>query len=82
MTESPQFRLFFTIIGVIWVGGGGFLMFRYLDFFAKINARLGFKWAATPKYISSLKKLGLLEMTLAAISAVAYIISVVFRLNW
>lgn len=78
----PHFRLFFAIFGVIWVGGGGYMMFRYPEFFANINARLGSRWAGSLRYIRLCRKLGIVEMLLAAISICSIVISAIFGLSW
>lgn len=58
---------------MVWVGGWGFIMFRYPEFFAKLNARFGYHTFATPKYVSFIRKLGLAEMALAALSIVVMV---------
>ena len=68
MEQNPHFLSIFTAIAVLWVGGGGYLMFRHAEFLARVNARLGLKWMYTPKCITLIKKLGILEMVLAALS--------------
>ena len=62
--------------GVIWVGGGGFLMFRYPEFFATINARVGLTRAKSPQFISLAKKVGIVEMVLAGLSVIAALLSI------
>jgi hypothetical protein len=69
-------------VGVIWVGGGGFLFFRYPEFFAKLNSHLGFRRFSSPKYFAFLKWMGFVEMILAGISAIAVMASLTFGLNW
>ena len=48
--HSKSIYIIFSIVGVFWVGGWGFLMFRYPKFFADFNARFGFKMFSSPKY--------------------------------
>jgi hypothetical protein len=62
------------IFAVAWVGGWGFLMFRYPDFFAKINARFGLKIGTSPKFIAFTRRMGIVEMILAALSVVSTLI--------
>lgn len=81
MNSQPDI-LVFTIFGTIWVGGGGWLMYRYPEFFAKLNGLFGFKLFTGPKYIKFTKRLGVLEMTLAALGVLCFIITTVFGLNW
>jgi hypothetical protein len=80
MTQSPHFEAIFTAVGVIWVGGWGFLMFHYPGVFARINARFGMKWLSGPKYISFTKKLGIVEVVLATLSVLGFLIRAVFGL--
>jgi hypothetical protein len=54
-------------------------MFRYPEFFAKINARLGFRIFASPKFVTFTRPLRIIEMILAGISAISTI--VMFALN-
>lgn len=80
---SPfKFKLWFTAVGAIWVGGWGWLMYRYPEFFAKVNARFGFKQFTGPKYIEFLRRMGLLEMTLAGLGVLSFIVTTAFALNW
>jgi hypothetical protein len=79
---SRDFRIASIIVGVNWVGGGGFLFFRYPEFFAKLNTHLGFRKYSSPKYIVFLKWMGFVEMILAGISAIGATISFAFGLNW
>jgi hypothetical protein len=60
----------------------GFLMFRYPRFFADLNARFGFRMFSSPKYIAFTRKLGIVEMILAGVSAVSLIVSLIFGLKW
>ena len=73
--NSLKTTLITCILGTVWVGGGGWLMYRYPSFFAKWNARFGFK---TNQKL--LRVVGLLEMTLAAIGAIG--IPVALLLGW
>jgi hypothetical protein len=67
-------RDIFTILAVVWVGGWGFLMFRYPEFFAKINDRFGFKIGTSAKFIVFTRRMGIVEMILAALSAISTLI--------
>lgn len=80
--HSKTTYIIFNIVGFCWVGGGGFLMFRYPTFFANLNARFGFKRFSLPKYIAFLRGLGILEMVLAGVGAVGFVASLIFGLNW
>lgn len=82
MLQSAQFRPLFIAFAVIWVGGWGFVMYRYPEFFAKINARFGLKAFASPKHISFTRKLGIIEMVLAALSVINVLVSYCFGLKW
>jgi hypothetical protein len=76
--SSKSIYLIFNIVGFFWVGGWGFLMFRYPRFFADLNARFGLKMFSSPKYIAFTRKLGIVEMILA----VSLIVSLIFGLKW
>jgi len=80
---SPKnIRIIFTFVGVFWVGGWGYLMFRYPEFFAKFNARFGFSMFASPKFITFTRRLGIIEMILAAISVISTIVMSALGLKW
>ena len=80
---SPQkFKVLFTIFAVVWVGGWGWLAYRYPEFFAKVNARFGFKQFTGPRYITFIRRMGLVEMTLAGLTALGTIIEIALGLNW
>ena len=57
-------------------------MFRYPEFFAKLNARFGYHTFATPKYASFIRKLGLAEMVLAALSIILMSMRAALGLRW
>jgi hypothetical protein len=78
MMQRPHLEAIFTAVGVIWVGVWGLLMFRRPEFFTRINMRLGMKWLSGPKYISLTKKIGIVEMVLAILSGVGYLIRAAF----
>jgi hypothetical protein len=78
----PQFKILFMILGVVWVGGGGYLMFRYPEFFARINARFGFTFFATPKFIKFTRWVGIIEMILAGLSLVNAVVMSLFGVKW
>jgi len=80
--NSLRGRLLFTIIGTMWVGGGGWLMHRYPEFFAKINGAFGLKRFTGPRYITFTQRMGILEMTLAALGVLSFIITTALGLNW
>jgi len=74
MTISPHLQAIFTAAAAIWVGGWGFVMLRYPDLFARINARIGMQWLAGSKYISLTRGFGIVGMVLAALSVVVFLI--------
>jgi len=78
MTRNPHFQAIFTAIAAAWVGGWGFVMFRYPELFAGLNSRFMMKWLSGPKFISFTKKLGVVEMVLASLSVVFYLIEAAF----
>ena len=80
--RPENIRIIFTIVGVFWVGGWGYLMFRYPEFFAKINARFGFSMFASPKSIAFTRKIGILEMILAGLSVISAIVMSALGLKW
>jgi hypothetical protein len=80
--SSKNIYIIFYIAAFFWVGGWGFLMFRYPKFFADFNARFGFKMFSSPKYIAFLRKLGIAEMILAGISVVSLVVSLIFGFKW
>lgn len=82
MLQSPQFEIAFAVFGVVWVGGWGFVMFRYPEFFAKLNARFGYHTFASPKYVSFIRKLGLAEMVLAALFIILMSMRAALGLRW
>jgi hypothetical protein len=63
-------RNIFVIFAVAWVGGWGFLMFRYPEFFAKINARFRLKIGMSPS-IGFIRRMGIVEMILAGLSVIS-----------
>jgi hypothetical protein len=80
---SPKgISIVFTIVGVCWVGGWGYLMFRYPEFFAKINARFGFRMFASPKFIAFTRWMGIVEMTLAGLSVISALVMSALGLKW
>jgi hypothetical protein len=76
--QSKVIYILFNIVGVLWVGGWGFMMFRYPKFFADLNARFGFKMFSSPKHIAFTRKLGIVEMILAGLSVVGFAVSLIF----
>ena len=73
--NSLKTTLIMWILGTVWVGGCGWLMYRYPSLFAKWNSRFGVK---TNQKV--LRLVGFLEMTLAAIGAIG--IPVALLLGW
>jgi hypothetical protein len=71
---TPQFRIIFSLFAVVWVGGWGFLFFRYPEFFARVNVRFGFKSAMNPKFIKFTRWMGIVEMILAALSLIGTVV--------
>ena len=71
---SPHFQILFEVFGFLWVGGGGFLFYRYPDFFARMNTRVGFKRFSGPRFISFTRKAGIFYMALAVVSAILMMI--------
>jgi hypothetical protein len=59
----------------------GFSNVRYPELFARINARFGMKWLSGPRYTSLTKKLGIVEMVLAALSMFVFLIMVALGLS-
>jgi hypothetical protein len=80
--SSKNVYVIFYIVGFFWVGGWGFLMFRYPKLFADFNARFGFKRFSSPKYIAFTRKLGIVEMILAGVSVVSLVVSLIFGFKW
>ena len=68
---SPPNPTILTIFGIFWVGGWGFALYRYPEFFAAINRRLGRKMFATPGYIAVLRVIGIAELILAGIGVIS-----------
>jgi hypothetical protein len=64
--------------GVVWVGGGGYLMYRYPEFFAKLNARFRLKSSASPNYIVFTRRLGIIEMILVALGVIGMLVMHIF----
>jgi hypothetical protein len=60
---------------VLWVGGWGFLMYRYPEVFARVNVRFGLKSAANPKFINFTRWMGITAMVLAALSLVSMVVT-------
>jgi hypothetical protein len=80
--QAAQFQIIFLAFGVVWVGGWGFLMFRYPEFFAKMNARFGWTAFATPKGILFTRRLGVIEMVLAALAVLNALLVYAFGSKW
>ena len=80
--HSKNIYILFNIVAVFWVGGWGFLVFRYPKVFADLNARFGFKMFSSPKYIAFLRGFGILEMVLASVGAVGFVVSLIFGWGW
>jgi hypothetical protein len=82
MVLTPNLEVLFMVASVSWVGGWGFLMYRYPGAFARLNARLGLKAFSSPKYIAFTKKLGVVEMALAALAVINVLITRAFGIKW
>jgi hypothetical protein len=80
--NSKGVYIIFNIAGFFWVGGWGFLIFRYPKFFGDLNTRFGFKMFSSPKYIAFIRKLGIVEMILAGVSAVSLVVALIFGFKW
>jgi hypothetical protein len=78
MLITPQFRVFFMVFGVLWVGGWGYAIYRYPEVFARLNARFGFRSFSGPRFISFTRKAGVFYMALAALSAILTAVSYAF----
>jgi hypothetical protein len=72
---TPQFRIVFNLIGIVWVGGGGFLMYCFPEAFARVNVRFGFKSWANPKFVKFIRWMGIVEMFLAALSLIGMVVT-------
>lgn len=73
MLHRPHFEDILTVLGAIWIGGYGFVMFRYPELLASLNARFGMKSMTGPRYISLIRKMGIFEMILAALGVVGFL---------
>jgi hypothetical protein len=80
---SPKdIRIMFAIVAPCWVGGWGYLMFRYPEFFAKINSRWGLSAFASPKSIAFIRWMGVIELALAGLSLIYTLVTFAFGLKW
>jgi hypothetical protein len=79
--HSKKIYIIFNIFAFFWVGGWGFLVFRYPKFFADLNARFGLKRFSSPKYIAFTRKFGIVGVILAGLSALGFVVSLIFGLN-
>lgn len=79
--NSEKSQLFFMAFGIVWVAGWGWLMYRHPEAFAKVNARFGFKLFTGPKYITFTRRLGIVEMTLAALGLISTLVTAIWGLN-
>jgi hypothetical protein len=75
---SSEKILMFAVmfVGDPVMGIWGFLMFRYPETWAKINARFSHKRFDSPKQLASTRRLGIFLMTLAAFSFVSMLYAV------
>ncbi len=80
--DQRNARIIFDIFAVFWVGGWGYLTFRYPEVFAKINARFGFRIFASPKFIVFTKWMGIVEMILAGLSVVSMLVMAALGSRW
>jgi hypothetical protein len=76
MTHSRHFQAIFTAFAAIWVGGWGFIMFRYPQFFARINARFGMHRMSGAKYVSLTRTFGIVCLVMTALSVIVFLIEV------
>lgn len=76
-TDTQQLQVMFTLVTVAWVGGWGFIFFRYPDFFARFNARFGLHRFAAPQFTNLIKRMGIVGMILAALSLVGFALKLV-----
>jgi hypothetical protein len=58
----PHLDSLFTAITVAWIGGFGFVIFRYPELLARFSVRLGMRWISDPKYRSLTRTIGIVEM--------------------
>jgi hypothetical protein len=75
-------RWLVPVIGVCWVGGWGYLMFRFPEFFGKMNARVGLKFMMSPKALKFIQWTGIVEMAFAGVGAVNAVIMIAFGYKW
>jgi hypothetical protein len=75
-------RLFFAAFAAFWTAIAGWLLYRYPEFFAKLNARLGFERLTGPRFIRFTKWLGIVEMACAAIFLAAEIVLTALGIDW
>jgi hypothetical protein len=64
-----------SAFGVLWVGGWGFVLYRYPAFIVRIGFR-----SVTPGRIRFIRLLGVVEMSLAALSIPVEALMLVFHL--
>jgi hypothetical protein len=57
-------------------------MFRYPVFFTKLNAKFGFTFLDSPKYVRLVRWMGIVEMTLAGLSAINLTAMAVLGIRW
>jgi hypothetical protein len=69
------------LVAVLWVGGWGFLMYRYPEAFAGVNVRFGFNYATNPKFIRITKWMGIIAMMLAALSLISTVVIAILGLK-
>jgi len=74
MMHGPHFRAIFTAAAAIWVGGWGFIIFHYPEFFARINDRFGMQWLSGSKYLSPTRKMGTICMVITALSVFVFLV--------
>jgi hypothetical protein len=73
-----KYDLAFQIFGVLWVGGGGWLMYRHPAWCAKVNSRIGLKRGTTARFQSLIKVVGIVELALAALGAISVVYMAAF----
>ena len=73
-----QISIWITLAGGLWVGGWGWLMYRYPERIAVLNKRFGWSFLAGPNHLTVVKRMGLVEMALAALGVVNEVLALTF----
>jgi len=72
--DLPHFRVLFEAFACFWVGGWGFLAYRYPELFVRINARFGAKRLSGSRFISFTRKAGIFYVAIAVASAIMMLV--------